>query len=325
MRAAVCTRHGGPDAVELRDLPDPVPGPGQVVLDVAAAAVNFPDVLLVADRYQLHLDPPFVPGSECAGTVRQVGPDVTDLAVGDRVTGSGLSGCFAEQVVLPAAAVRPVPDGVDLEAAAALGVAHRTAMYALRAVGAMEAGDQVVVLGAAGGVGLAAVELAAVLGGRVVAVASSAEKRAACVAKGAAVAVDAAVDGLKERIREATGGGADLVVDPVGGPATEQAVRATVWGGQLVVVGFASGTIPALPLNLVLLKAVEVTGFTLEGLHRHRPGDMADDDAELAGLVASGRVVPHVGARFPLAETGRALAELAERRAIGKVLVLPHG
>jgi len=304
-------------------VPDPVAGPGQVVVDVAAAAVNFPDVLLVADRYQVHVDVPFTPGSEFAGRVRSVGRGVEDLSIGDRVMGSAMVGCFAEQVVVPHSSIQRVPDGLSLETAAAAGVAYRTGYHALRTVARLQEGEQVVVLGAAGGVGLATVELAAVLGGRVVAAASTEEKRAACHEKGSAAEVDSTAFDLKDQLKLATGGGADVVVDPAGGPAAEAAIRATRWGGRFVSVGFASGEIPRIPLNLLLLKGVNVTGFTMEGLARNQPEDILRDNTELAELLASGRVAPHISHRYRLSEAAAALAELGERRAIGKVLVLP--
>lgn len=323
MRALRCTHYGPLEELVVEEVPDPVPGPGQVVVDVAAAAVNFPDVLIVADRYQIHVDVPFTPGSEFAGTVRALGPAVEGVSVGDRVMGATLVGGFAEQVVSSAATLEPVAPGVSLETAAAAGVAHRTAHHALRSVARMAPGDRVVVLGAAGGVGLAAVELAAQLGGRVVAVASTEEKRALCHVKGSMTELDPADPALKERLKEATGGGADVVIDPVGGAIAEEAIRATRWGGRFVSVGFASGEIPRIPLNLVLLKGVVLTGFTFEGLTRNQPDDVARDRIELAGLLASGKVVPHVGASYPLAQAPAAMADLAERRAMGKVLVLP--
>jgi NADPH2:quinone reductase len=325
MLAARCHRYGPPDVVAVEEVPDPVAGAGQVVVDVAAAAVNFPDVLLVADQYQITVPLPFIPGSELAGTVRAIGPGVTGFAVGDRVMGSTLVGAFAEQVALPAASLAPVPEGIALTVAAAAGVAHRTAYHALRTMGGVHAGDQVVVLGAAGGVGLAAVELAAVLGATVTAVASTQAKRDLCLAKGASVAIDSEAPDLKEQLKAATGGGSDVVVDPVGGPYAEEALRAMRWGGRFVSVGFASGDIPRIPLNLVLLKGVHVTGFTMAGIAANQAEETARDHAELTNLLATGRVVPHVSARYPLAQTARALSDLGERRATGKVLVLPHG
>lgn len=323
MLAARCPAYGPPSVLTVEDLPEPVAGPGEVVVSVAAAAVNFPDVLLVADRYQLHVPVPFTPGSELAGTVAAVGPGVADLAVGDLVMGATLIGAFAERVAVPAAALEPVPAGVSLAEAAAFGVAHHTAYHALRTVARLEPGEWLVVLGAAGGVGLATVELGAVLGARVLAAASTEEKLEACRAKGAVATVDYRHEDLKERVKAITDGHAAVVVDPVGGPSAEAALRALHWGGRFVSVGFASGEIPRIPLNLVLLKGVVVTGFTMEGLGRFQPDDVARDRAELRHLLATGRVVPHVAARYPLSDVGRALADVAERRAVGKLVVEP--
>ncbi len=323
MRAVRCRAYGPPSSVSVEEVEDPVPSHGQVVVDVAAAAVNFPDVLVVADQYQLHVPVPFTPGSEFAGTVRSLGPGTEGLAVGDRVVGATLIGAFAEQVAVAAAAVEPVEPGVDLRTAAASGVAHRTAYHALRSLAQVAPDEWVVVLGAAGGVGLAAVELAAVLGARVVAAVSTPEKAACCLEKGAAAVIVYGTENLKDRIKEITGGGADVVVDPVGGPYSEPALRALRWGGRFVSVGFASGEIPRIPLNLVLLKGVVVSGFTMEGFSRNRPGDESRDRVELAALLSSGAVRPHVSASYPLDQAARALADLSERRATGKVLILP--
>ncbi len=323
MRAARCIEYGPPSSVVVVEVADPVASEGEVVVDVAAAAVNYPDVLVVADEYQIHIPAPFTVGSEFAGTVRSVGPGVVGLVAGDRVMGSSLFGAFAEQIVVKAWSLQPVDPAVDLATAAASGVAHSTAYHALRSVARVQPGEWVVVLGAAGGVGLAAVELAAALGGRVLAAASSASKLALCTERGAEAVVDYRTEDLKVRIKEITGGTADVVIDPVGGPYAEQSLRALGWGGRFVSVGFASGEIPRIPLNLVLLKGVVVTGFTMEGFARNRPGDMARDRAELAAMAADGRVTPYISARYPLEDAGRALAELAERRATGKVLVVP--
>jgi NADPH:quinone reductase-like Zn-dependent oxidoreductase len=309
--------------VVVVDVPDPVPAAGQVVVNVAAAAVNFPDVLLVADQYQVHLPVPFTVGSEFAGTVRSVGDGVDGVSVGDRVMGSTMFGAFAEQIVVAASSLQPVHPGVELATAAASGVAHQTAYHALRSMAGLAAGEWAVILGAAGGVGLAAIQLGAALGGRMVAAVSSPEKMALCLARGAEVAVDYRTEDLKERIKEITGGGADIVVDPVGGPDAELALRAMRWGGRFVTVGFASGEIPRIPLNLVLLKGVVVSGFTMEGFGRHRRQERERDLAELAELAREGRAAPYISATYPLEEVSLALAELAERRAIGKVLVAP--
>jgi NADPH:quinone reductase len=323
MRALRCTAYGPVTGLVVEDLPDPVPGPGEVVVDVSAAAVNFPDVLLVADQYQVHVPAPFTPGSEFAGTVRLVGPDVDRVMVGDRVVGAAMFGAFAEQILVPAGSLQPVPPEVDLRLAAAFAVAHRTSYLALRTVADVHPGEWVVVLGAAGGVGLAAVELAHVLGGRVIAAASTEEKLEVCRQQGAAFTVNYRTEDLKERIKEITGGGADVVIDPVGGPWAEQSLRALRFGGRFVAVGFASGEIPRIPLNLVLLKGTIVTGFTLLGITSARPEEVARHEAELWDLLATGKVVPHIGGTFPLEDGALAMAELAERRATGKVLIEP--
>ena len=323
MRAVRCERYGPPTSVVVAEVDDPVPGEGQVVVDVVAAAANFPDVLVVADRYQVSIPVPFTVGSEFAGTVSALGAGVDGVAVGDRVMGSCLFGAFAERVAVSAGALQPVDPAIDLESAAASGVAHRTAYHALASFARVQPGEWVVVLGAAGGVGLAAVELATLLGAKVVAAASTPEKLALCAERGARAGVDYTVEDLKVRIKELTGGGADVVIDPVGGPAAEQALRAMAWGGRFVTVGFASGEIPRIPLNLVLLKGVIVTGFTMGGFAANQPDDFARDQDELNGLYRSGRFTPHISARYGLEGAGRALEDLAERRALGKVLVVP--
>jgi NADPH2:quinone reductase len=323
VRAARCIEYGPPSSVVVVEVPDPVPSDGQVVVDVAAAAVNFPDVLLVADQYQVHIPVPFTVGSEFAGTVRSVGTGVETFAAGDRVKGSTMHGAFAEQVMVRASSLQRVGPAVDLPTAAASGVAHATAYHALRSVARVQPDEWVVVLGAAGGVGLAAVELGVALGARVLAAASSADKTALCLERGAECAIDYGTEDLKARIKEITTDGADVVIDPVGGPSAEQALRALRWAGRFVTVGFASGEIPRIPLNLVLLKGVIVTGFTMEGFARNQAADQARDVVELAALAEAGRAVPYISATYPLEETGRALADLAERRAMGKVLVDP--
>lgn len=321
MRALRCNAYGSIDDLKVEEIPDPVPGDGQVVVDVVAAAANFPDVLIVADQYQVHVPVPFTPGSEYAGTVSAVGPGVEGLAVGDRVMGAHLVGAFAEKTVAPAGSLRRIDPGVDFVTAAAFGVTYRTAYLGLRTVADVRPGEWVVVLGAAGGVGLAAVELGAVMGAHVLAAASTDAKLAVCRQKGAEATVNYAEEDLKVRIREMTGGGADVVLDPVGGPYAEQALRAMRYGGRFVTVGFASGEIPRIPLNLVLLKGPVVTGFAIEGLRDARPDDVARDDAELWRLLASGRVQPYIGGVFPLDESVQALEEVAGRRAMGKIIV----
>jgi NADPH2:quinone reductase len=294
MRAALVRSYGPPDSVGVELVDDPTPAAGEVVIEVRAAAVNFPDVLLIRNEYQVHVNPPFIPGSEFAGTVRDVADDVTEIRPGDRVLGATFIGAFAELVAAPAAGLLRLPKGVQFREAAAFWVTYSTAYHALRSVAQVEPGDWVTVLGAAGGVGMAAIDVARALGGRVLAAASSVDKLRACRERGAEATVDYATEDLKMRMRELTGGGADVVIDPVGGPYSEQALRSTRWGGRFVVVGFASGTIPSVPLNLVLLKGAIVRGFDLRTFGEHAPAELARDRRELLELVGSGQLRPLV-------------------------------
>lgn len=305
----------------MEELPAPPLGPGEVRVRVAAAAVNFPDVLIVADEYQMSVPPPFVPGSELAGVVSELGPEVAGVSVGDRVTGTVLVGAFAEGAVVPAASLRPIPDGVDLATAAACGVAHRTAHHVLRSVARLQPGDSLIVLGAGGGVGLAAVQLGARLGAEVTAVASSPEKLDAARAAGAIHLVDHTAGDLRGALKAALPAGADVVVDPVGGDLAEPALRALRYGGRFVTVGYASGVIPRIPLNLVLLKGIEVLGFQFLTFAQHHPDELQRNEEELEAWLAAGQIVPHIGARFPLDEAAAALALVARGQAIGKVLL----
>lgn len=321
MRAAICRSLGGPEVVEVGDVDPPELAAGQARVRVRAATVNFPDILVVAGRYQIPVAPPFIPGSELAGDVVEVAPDVTSLRVGDRVFGSTLVGAFAEEAVLPATSLTLVPGGVELAVAAAFGVAHRTGYHVLRSVAQVQPGEELVVLGAGGGVGLATVQLGALLGATVTAVASSPAKLAAARSFGAARLVDHRAGDLRPALRELVPGGAHVVVDPVGGELAEPALRSLRWGGRFVTVGYASGTIPRIPLNLVLLKGVVVLGFQFVDFAAHRPDDLRRDEAELLELLATGRAFPHIGARFGLADTVAALRHVAEGRAVGKVVL----
>jgi NADPH2:quinone reductase len=320
MRAATVRTWGGPESVAVEDWPDPEPGPGQVVVAVKSAAVNYPDVLIVANKYQVSIPPPFIPGSEWAGVVEATGHDVTVLAVGDRVAGGGIVGAFAQKVVAPETVGR-IPDAVSFDDAAAFSVVYGTAYSVLRSVADVRPGEWVVVLGAAGGVGLATVDLAVLLGARVLAAASSPEKLAVCAARGAEAVVDYDREPLKDRIKEVTGGGADVVVDPVGGPYAEEALRATRYGSRFVTVGYASGEIPRIPLNLILLKGVRVMGYEARTFGENAPGLLERDRTELHDLFSSGRISPYVGATYRLDDTASALRHLADRKAIGKVVL----
>jgi NADPH:quinone reductase len=322
MRAVVCNEYGPPEALRVVDLADPQPGPGQVVVRVAAAAVNFPDVLIVANKYQISVPTPFTPGSEFAGSVAAVGSGVDGWAIGDQVFGAGLSGAFAELVVTNAASLRRIPPGVDPQVAAATWVAHATAYHSIRSVADVQPGDVVAVTGAAGGVGLAAVEVAALRGATVIAIASTAEKRAVCLEHGAhhAVAPD---DELRNALKALAPGGVDVVIDPVGGELSERVLRSMRWGGRFVTVGFAAGDIPRIPLNLVLLKGVIIKGFEIRTFSLHAPELAARDERELLDLLISGRVRPHISATHSLEGAVDALNEVAQRRSTGKVLIVP--
>ena len=323
MRAAVVHEYGGPQAVRLEDgHPAPALQPGHVRVKVAAASVNFSDVLVIANQYQMPAPTPFVPGSEFAGAVIEVADDVRHLAIGDRVIGTSFVGAFAEEAIVAAMATIRVPEGVDMSAAAAFGVAHRTAYHALRSFAEVEPGQHVVVLGAGGGVGLAAVQLATALGAEVTAVASTDEKLEVAKANGAVALVNhRAVPDVRAALKEALPNGAHAVIDPVGGALSEPALRSLRWGGRFVVIGFAAGEIPKIPLNLVLLKGVQLTGFQFRDFPTHRLQDYLAGEAELLDLLASGRVVPHVGATFAFEDVGAALEHVASGQAIGKVVI----
>ena len=321
MRAALCRSYGPPEVVQLETVPSPDLAAGQVRVRVGAAAVNFPDVLVVANEYQIKVPTPFIPGSEFAGVVAEVADGVSDIVVGDRVSGTGLVGAFAEEVVVSAGAVTRIPAGIDERHAAAFGVAHRTAYHVLRTVSGLQLGDELVVLGAGGGVGLAAVQLGALLGASVTAVASSPEKLDVAASYGAGNVIDHRSGDLRQKLREALPDGADVVVDPVGGDLSEPALRSLHSGGRFVTVGYASGVIPRIPLNLVLLKGVHIMGFEFLAFATNSPNDLRRNEDELMELLATRRVVPHIGAAFRLDETAAALRYVADGRAIGKVVV----
>jgi NADPH:quinone reductase len=318
IRAAVCPEYGPPEVVRIEERPPQSLDGGQVRVRVGAAAVNYPDILLVAGRYQISVPTPFVVGSEFAGVIVEVADDTGDLAIGDRVTGAQMFGAFAEEVVVAASGLARIPDGIDVHTAAAFGVAHRTAYHALRSVAHLRAGDTVVVLGAGGGVGLAAVALGAALGADVIAVASSAEKLDAAASSGARRLINHRSGDLRAALREAVPDGANAVIDPVGGDLSEPALRSLRRGGRFVTVGYASGVIPAIPLNLVLVKGVHVLGFQFQDV---AADEFARNEAELGELLATGRVAPHIGAVYPLAETSQALRQVADGNAIGKMLI----
>jgi NADPH2:quinone reductase len=323
MHAALVDEDGSFDRVRVTELPDPEPAAGHVVVAIAAAAVNFPDLLIANGTYQVPFPRPLIPGSEFAGTIRAVGAGVDGLRIGDRVAGTTAVGAFAERIAVAPTQLWHVPDGVDLAEAAAFRVTYLTAYHALRSVAQVQPDDWVLVLGAAGGVGLAALDIAKLLGARVIAAASGPDKLATCHERGADATVDYRAEDLKQRVKEITGAGADVVIDPVGGSAAEPALRASAWGARYVCLGFASGEIPRIPLNLVLLKGVLVCGMEIRTYAERRPSDAARDEAEVLEHFRAGRLRPLIGARFRLDEVGEALRMIAERRAIGKVVISP--
>jgi NADPH:quinone reductase len=325
VRAAICRALGPPEMVEVADVEAPSLGPGQVRVRVDAASVNFPDVLMVAGEYQIKLEPPFVPGSELAGEVIEVADDVASVAVGTRVSATALHGAFAEEAVVASSSVTPIPDGVDGATAAASGVAHRTANHTVRSVARLQAGERLVVLGAGGGVGLATVQLGALMDAEVIAVASSAAKLEVAAALGATTLINHRDGDVRAQLKERLPDGTDVVVDPVGGDLAEPALRSLRRGGRFVTVGYASGTIPRIPLNLVLLKGIAIIGFEYLGFVTHNTDEAMVNDAALLELLGAGKAVPHIGARFPLNEAAAALRYVADGRAIGKVVLDVEG
>jgi NADPH2:quinone reductase len=321
VRAARCTEYGSPSGLEVVEVDDLAPGPGEVLVTVHAAAVNFPDVLIVANRYQISAPLPFTPGSEFAGVIAALGPGVDGPAVGTPVAGAVLGGAFAEQVVVPVAALRSVPDGLDMVHAAAFHVTYATAYHSLVTVGQATSGEWTAILGAAGGVGSAAVDIAARLGMHVIAAASSADRLAVARKLGAEGGVDYVHEDLKTRIRELSGGaGVHLVIDPVGGDYSEAALRALRRGGRFVTIGYADGKIPRIPLNLVLLKDVVVRGFEIRTVRQYRPDAVVEADRVLGQLVRDG-MRPLVSTVHRLEDVGVALTDVAERRTTGKVVI----
>jgi NADPH:quinone reductase len=321
MRAVRCHELGPLDGLALDTVDDPVPGAGEVLVGVKAAGINFPDLLVVQGKYQARPPLPFVPGAECAGVVEAVGDGVERVRVGDAVIATGLTGAFAEKMVAAEAATFPVPEGMSFEAAAGISITYATSYYALKQRARLQAGETLLVLGAAGGVGMAAVRLGKAMGARVIAAASSAEKLDAACAAGAEMRIDYSLEPLKDRVKELTGGhGADVVYDPVGGDYTEQALRAIALDGRFLVIGFAAGEIPKIPLNLTLLKSANVLGVYWGSWAQRDPQASRENFAELRRMFEDGRLEPQV-TPYPLADYREALAALAERRAVGKLVL----
>lgn len=324
MKAVLCTQYAGPEALVVGEVPSPQPGPGQAVVSVKAAGVNFPDALIIQGRYQFKPEPPFSPGAEFAGVVKAVAPDVTAIKPGDRVSGSVLYGAFVEEIAVDAATLARVPDNVDFTTAAGFMLTYATSFHALKDRAQLQPGEALLVLGAAGGVGLAAVELGRLLGARVIAAASSDEKLETCRRYGAADVINYEREDLREAIKRVTGGkGVDVVYDPVGGKYTEPALRGLTWKGRHLVVGFAAGEIPRVPLNLTLLKGCSIVGVFWGDFARREPAHQRENMATLMHWLAQGKLKPLVSQTYPFERAGDAIADLMARRVRGKaVLVL---
>ncbi|AZI42249.1 NADPH:quinone oxidoreductase family protein [Deinococcus psychrotolerans] len=325
MQAFQCTHLGPPDELELNTLPDPTPAAGEVIIEVHAAPLNFPDVLMIEGKYQMRPELPFTPGAEVAGIVTAVGEGVTHLKVGDRVASFVQLGGFAQQAVAPANATFPLPNGVDFAEGAALPLAYGTSAHALLDRAELKAGQTLLVLGAAGGVGLAAVQIGKALGARVIAAASTDEKLELCRQNGADDTINYSTQDLRSALKELTGGkGPDVIYDPVGGKLAEPAFRSIAWGGKYLVVGFAEGEIPALPLNLALLKGASIVGVFWGEFAKRDPKKNLANLHQLLTWMGEGKVKPYISARYALADVPQALKDMAGRKVTGKAVIEPQ-
>jgi NADPH:quinone reductase len=322
MKALLCEHYGLPDTLVFKEVADPVPGPGQIVVDMKAAGVNFPDVLIIQNKYQFKPTLPFAPGSEMAGVVSAVGEGVTHVKVGDRVIGSTGHGAFAEKVLMQAGRAIAMPAALGFDAAAAFTLTYGTSYHAIKDRAALKAGETMLVLGAAGGVGLSAIEIGKVFGARVIAAASTEEKLEVCRQHGADATINYSTEDLRERIKALTDGkGPDVVYDPVGGQYTEPAFRSIGWRGRYLVIGFANGEIPKLPLNLALLKGASIVGVFWGDYVAREPKHFAADLQQMFGWIAEGKLRPHISARYPLAKGAQALNDMMNRKVTGKVII----
>lgn len=324
MRALVCHEFGPIENLRVEDVPEPMPGDGEVLVDVKASSLNFPDVLIVQGLYQVKPPVPFSPGMEIAGTVRAVGPGVSQFKRGDRVIAAPGQGGFAEACVVAADALTALPEGMDFAQAASLVLAYSTSLHALQDCAGLRRGETLLILGASGGVGSAAIEIGNAMGATVIAAANGEDKLAFCRALGAAKTIDYSQPDLQKRILEATAGnGADVVYDPVGGAYTEAALRATAWRGRLLVVGFAAGAIPQLKLNLALLKERSIVGVYWGAWAARDPKGQRDNVAQLSRWFAEGKIKPAVTERVALTDAAAAMQRMARRQIKGKVVVVP--
>nr|MBV6630021.1 NADPH:quinone oxidoreductase family protein [Oceanococcus sp. HetDA_MAG_MS8] len=323
MRAIVCEELGPAQNLVMRDLPEEELGPQAVRVNIAACGVNFPDTLIIEGKYQVRPTPPFVPGAEMAGVVTQVGAEVEAWKPGDRVMGVFSHGCYAEQMIAPAQSLIPIPDGMTFEQAAVFPMAYGTSYHALKQRASLQAGETVLVLGAAGGVGLAAVELSRAMGaGRIIAAVGSASKEERVREAGADEVIIYTQSSLKAEVKRLTGGqGVDVIYDPVGGDVFAEAVSCLAWGGRLLIVGFAAGSIPQLAMNKLLLKGAAAVGVFWGAFAMREPAANAQNFAELAQLWADGHLRPHIYQRYSLANVPQALQALGERQVQGKLLI----
>jgi NADPH:quinone reductase len=323
MRAVLCKAYGPPSALVVEDIPSPVAKPGEVVISVKAAGVNFPDTLIIQGKYQFKPDPPFSPGGEVAGIVKEVGEGVDAFKPGDKVIGSAIFGGYAEELALEANRVIPIPDGVSFEVASGFVLVYGTSYHALVDRARLQRGETLLVLGAAGGVGLSAVEIGKALGARVIAAASSKEKLDVCIQHGADEVIDYSTEDLKTRIKDLTGGnGVDVVYDPVGGEYAEPALRGIAWDGRYLVVGFAAGDIPKIPLNLALLKGCSIVGVFWGAFTMRDPARNRANLTQLFAWVADGTLKPRVSATYPLERAADALEDMLARRVTGKAVLV---
>ncbi|MDO8329833.1 MAG: NADPH:quinone oxidoreductase family protein [Fluviicoccus sp.] len=323
MKAVLCKQHGLPETLVLEDVPSPTPGPKEVVISVKACGVNFPDTLIIQNKYQFKPDLPFSPGGEIAGVVKAVGEGVKHVKPGDTVIALTGWGGFAEEVLTDAAKVFPVPPMFDFKVAATFAYAYGTSYYALKDRAQLKAGETLLVLGASGGVGLAAVQLGKVMGAKVIAAASTAEKLEVCRQSGADELVNYNDADWREQIKALTGGnGVDVVYDAVGGGYAEPALRSMAWCGRYLVVGFAAGDIPKIPLNLTLLKGCAIVGVFWGDFARRQPKDNMGNMMQLFAWLAQGQLKPHISAEYPLEQAAQALNDLLQRRATGKVVLV---
>jgi NADPH2:quinone reductase len=325
MRAVRVHELTGPAALRVDELPEPTPGPGQVLVEVRASGVNFPDVLLTRGKYQFKPTLPFSPGAECAGIVRAVGSGVTSVAPGDRVASTIVNGAYVEQICLPEATVVKLPDAVSFEVGSATLLTYLTTYHALVDRAAIKPGETLLVLGAAGGVGAAACELGQALGARVIAAASTDDKLAFCREHGASEVINYTTEDLKERLKALTAGkGVDVVYDPVGGPLAEAALRGTAWEGRFLVIGFASGDIPKIPLNLVLLKGCQIVGVFWGAFAARDPVKNRAHATQVFQWVAEGKLRPAVDEVLPFDRAAEALERLEQRKVKGKLVLTPR-